>query len=103
MLIFAQKLNDMKVFGCTRQDEWSGGVILVAANNVNEAFSVAAKDDNSFVYFLYYNRKGKIVDDWHQASKIVSTMYPREKWIEYKSLTANVDTPQVILDEGYDE
>lgn len=93
----------MKVFGCIRQDNYEGGVILVAANNRNEAFSVAAHDENAFVHFLFLDRKGRYVDYIEQAAKVISKTYPIEHWTEYKILTANVDKPRVILDEGYTE
>lgn len=93
----------MKVFGCTRQGDWEGGIILVAANSRNEAFAVAARDKNSFVNFLYLDKKGRYVNYPEQAAKIISKTYPLEHWKQYTNLTANVDEPQVILDEGYCE
>ena len=35
----------MKVFGCKRSGGYSGGLIIVAANSLNEAFETFAKDD----------------------------------------------------------
>jgi hypothetical protein len=91
----------MKVFGCTRRGDWEGGIILVVANSRNEAFSIAAHDKDAFVHFLFLDRKGRYVDYIEQAAKIISKTYPIEHWTEYANLTANVDKPQVILDEGY--
>lgn len=93
----------MKVFGCIRQGDWEGGIILVAANSVNEAFSTAAKDKDASVHFFYYNKVWANVDDYEQATHIISHTYPKEKWVEYEQLTSNVTEPQVILDEGYCE
>lgn len=90
----------MKVFCCkVAPDQWAGGIILVAADSRNEAFSIAAKDPNTFVHFEFKDKKGRLVDDWHQAARITSKLYPIEKWFQVLELIANVDTPRVLMEE----
>lgn len=72
----------MKVFMCQRQGDYSGGLAVVAANNAEEAFKTFCEDKD---YGLY------------------SDLYPIEEWFECKVLTANIDKPCVIIEEGYSE
>ena len=72
----------MKVFGCKRNGGYSGGLIIVAANSLNEAFETFAKD--------YRYR-------W------MTNIYPRCDWFVITELTANVDTPRIIDEDGYTE
>lgn len=91
----------MKVFGCKRKDSFSGGLIIVAANNLNEAFEAFAKD-NRFDYMIewYDFETQQLVED---VSKVDSDYYPREDWFEMPNLVANVDKPCVIEEGGYSE
>lgn len=72
----------MKVFGCKRSGGYSGGLIIVAANNLNEAFETFAKD--------YRYR-------W------MTNIYPKGDWFEIPELVANVDSPRIIIESGYTE
>ena len=72
----------MKVFMCRRQDGYSGGLIVVAANSKEEAFKTFCEDPR--YYWMVYR-------------------YPRDEWFECKTLTANVDKPCVIMEDGYTE
>lgn len=72
----------MKVFGCKRTGGYSGGLIIAAANNLNEAFETFAEN--------YRYR-------W------MTSVYPRSDWFEIPELTANVDTPRIIDEDGYTE
>ena len=85
----------MKVFGCTYQGPWGGGIILVAANNADEAFSVGANNFNTSVYFKVYEENNNKV--------IQSYAFPREDWKEFKNLISTVQKPKVILIEVYTE
>ena len=42
----------MKVFGCTREGGYSGGIILVAANSIEEAIDVY-RNDSDYDYQWY--------------------------------------------------
>lgn len=69
----------MKVFGLYPGVPYSGGVILIAANTAEEAQELAIKDE----YVEYY---GNV-----------------EKMEEIEELSANVDTPKIILNSWYIE
>ena len=98
-----KKRKDMRVFACSRQGGWEGGIILVAADSKNEAFAVAARDKDTFVHFQFFDKKGRYVESADQAATIKSKTYPIECWYQIKELSADVDKPKVILDEGYTE
>ena len=81
----------MKVFGCYRQGGYSGGMILVAADTVMDAYNLYMNDDNY---------------DWMHGEIDGESMYnyyPFEKWQEFDKLTANCDEAQVICEDGYTE
>lgn len=69
----------MKVFSLYPGTGYSGGVILIAANNLEEAQNLAKQDE----YVEYY---GDIAN-----------------MKEVEELSANVDTPKVILSSWYIE
>lgn len=84
----------MKVFMCRRQSGYSGGLAIVAANSKEEAFKTFF-EDKDYAWMVY-----KCDDDytkWH------TWHYPLDKWFECKALTANVDKPCVIMEDGYTE
>lgn len=75
----------MKVWMCTRTDNfgwYSGGLAVVAANSREEAFKT---------FYLHGEYSWK------------AYYYPFERWFECKELTANVDKPCVIMEDGYTE
>ena len=82
----------MKVFGCTRDGCYSGGIILVAANSIEEALEAYRNDSDYDCQWSEYE-EGKI--DYYY--------YQHERWKEYPQLTYNGDKPCVILEEGYTE
>lgn len=82
----------MKVFGCTREGSYSGGIILVAANSVEEALE-AYRNDSDYDYQWYEYEEGKISYSYYQP----------ERWKEYPQLKYNGDKACVILEEGYSE
>jgi hypothetical protein len=91
----------MKVFGCKRKDSFSGGLIIVAANNLNEAFETFAKDKRFDYMIEWYDfETGQIAED---ISKVDSDYYRREDWFEIPNLVANVGKPCVIEEGGYSE
>lgn len=68
----------MKVFASKRNSSYSGGMVIVAANNKFEAAGVLALK-NSYLSEEY------------------------KEWYELPNLTADVDEPQVIDEHGYTE
>lgn len=89
----------MKVFACERSRRWSGGVALVAANSIAEAFTLFFNDPK---YDVYVNKfiDGDFTDD---ICKWETYEYNLENWFEIPMLTANVETPQIIIEDGYTE
>ena len=91
----------MKVFMCKRQGGYSGGLAVVAANSVEEAFKTLFEDkDYDWMVDKFDSEAGKITDDftkWH------SDYYPIECWYLCHGLTANVDKPCVIMEDGHSE
>lgn len=71
---------------------YSGGIILVAANDVKEAFEIAAREVDQY----FYRAKS---DD----ATLRSTYYPFEGWQEFEHLSCDYTEPQVILEESYVE
>ena len=91
----------MKVFACKRVGGYSGGLVIVAANSAEKAFEVFHTnkkynwmldhlDQDSFEYISDINR----CDSYY---------YKRKDWFELPMLTANVEQPQIIVEDGYTE
>jgi hypothetical protein len=79
----------MKVWMCKRDGSYSGGLAVVAANSKEEAFDIYHKDpEHDWEY-------EECFDDGY--------CYQRENWFECKQLTANVDKPCVIMEDGFTE
>ena len=90
----------MKVFMCRRQWGYSGGLAVVAASSVEEAFKTFFEDED-YDWMVY-----KCDEDYNPTddfTKWRSDYYPIENWFECKVLTANVDKPCVIMEDGYTE
>ena len=88
----------MKVFMCQRQGGYSGGLAVVAASSVEEAFKTFFEDED-YDWMVY-----KCDEDYNPTddfTKWRSDYYPIENWFECKVLTANVDKPCVIMEDGY--
>lgn len=70
----------MKVFGLYPGVSYAGGVVLIAANSLEEAQDLARKDE----YLEFYG-------DWISNMK------------EVEELSANVNSPEIILNTWYIE
>lgn len=91
----------MKVFGCKRSGGYSGGLIIVAANSLDEAFETFAKDDRYEWMIEWFDfDTDTVIED---VTKVDSNTYPRDDWFEIPELVANVDSPRVISEGGYTE
>ena len=91
----------MKVFACKRSTDYSGGVAIVAANNAEEAFTVLHQDiDREWMLDIEDMETGEYTSDINRRD---SYYYKRKDWFEMTELTANVDKPQVIIEDGYTE
>ena len=82
----------MKVSGCTRDGCYSGAIILVAANSIEEAIEAYRNDSD---YDWQWNE--------YEEGKIDYLYYEPKRWKAYPQLTYNGDKPCVILEEGYTE
>lgn len=91
----------MKVFGAKRTDGYSGGVILVAANSIEEAIVTASKNPETEYMFHWEDE----YFDTHVGNFefFSSDYYPKENWKEIENLMWNGDEPQVIIEGGYTE
>ena len=90
----------MKVFMCHRQGGYSDGLAVVAANIKEEAFKTFCEDPDNEWMVDKYTDGCKLTDDY---TKWFSNYYPIDEWFECKVLTANVDKPCVIMEDGYTE
>ena len=82
----------MKVFCCKNQCSYGGGLILVAANTVEEAFSIASLDEDTNWLFYTIN-----------SGELVSDTYPINEWFEVEHLSTDLSEPQVIIEDHYTE
>lgn len=81
--------------------DYSGGLAVVAANSAEEAFKTFFEDkDYDWMVEKYDASTYEYTED---SAKWRSDYYPIEKWFECKVLTANVDKPCVIMEDGYTE
>lgn len=71
----------MKVFGCRRDGVYSGGLIIIAANNIDEAIKIARREGYSQQGYDYFS----------------------SDFFEYESLSYNGNYPCVIDEDGYSE
>ena len=92
----------MKVFGCTPQLCYSGGIVLVAANTIEEAFLLAASDEKIGYLFDWHDDEWCWIPPDGNINHVSTHWYPLDKWREYPELTANVETPRVILEESHE-
>ena len=91
---------------CQRQCGYSGGLAVVAANSKEEAFKTFFEDEDYdwMVKKLTWTRTDEYTEeDTDDSTKWYSDYYPLDKWFECKVLTANVDKPCVIMEDGYTE
>lgn len=86
---------------CKREGGYSGGLAVVAANSIEEAFKTFFEDKRyEWMVDKYDANTYKFTDDY---TKWYPYYYQMELWFECKVLTANVDKPCVIMEDGYTE
>ena len=82
---------------------YGGGLVLVAANTVEEAYLTAAMDDKTGYLFHWAD------DDymWCEPDGIInhctSDTYPLGKWYEVEHLSTDLFEPQIIVEDHYSE
>lgn len=82
----------MKIFCCKNQCSYGGGLILVAANTKEEAFSIASVDEDT--NWLFYKM---------ESGELVSDTYPINEWYEVKHLSTDLSEPKVIVEDHHTE
>lgn len=90
----------MKIYICHRDGSYSGGLAVVAANSPQEAFEVFHKNTNFEWMLENFDEDGNYTED---VTKSDSHYYKRANWAELPHTQANVDTPQVLAEDGYSE
>lgn len=94
----------MKVFACKRHDSYAGGIILVAAESIEQAFEVASSLDCMVWAFEWFDENDEYTNRYSpDAVKVKSEYYPIEYWYEVKHMEYDCDIPQIILEESYGE
>ena len=90
---------ELKLFAATRNNGYSGGLIVVAANSIDEAHQtyidqVELTGNSHYVYWKHEYSDGTVeVDD----------KYPKKDWYEIPNVKVICDEPQVIDEDGYTE
>ena len=86
----------MNVYKCERDGGYSGGVIIVAANNVNEAFDTYVRDKRfDWMHWTETDENGNLI--------VSEFYYPLVRWEAVPELTANCSEPKVLIEAGYTE
>ena len=91
----------MKVYINTREQSYSGGMVLVAANNISQAQELLIQTFPDDVE--NYDSEGCIEFDEEYISYSENTYYKKENWRELKNVFADYDKPTFIYESGYSE
>lgn len=90
---------ELKLFAAKRDGSYSGGLIVVAANSIDEAYQtyidwveVTGNPNCLYECYVYTNEE---VDVYNR--------YPRENWYEIPDVKVICDAPRVIDEDGYTE
>ncbi len=85
----------MKVF---INKSYSGGLVIVVANNVEEAHKVLCFN---YPFSGFFDAEGNCCNK-EEAVFWSNFDYEADKWIEIPYLTANVTEPRIIEEDSYD-
>ena len=91
----------IKVFGCKNQENYGGGLILVAANSKEEAYLKAAADDKTSYLFDWINDNDMWCEPDGNISHCKSDSYPFNAWFEVEHLSTDLTEPQIIIEDHY--
>lgn len=95
--------QNMKVFGCRNQMNYGGGLILVAANTVEEAYLTAAMDGNTGGEFYWHTDDYMWCEPDGKTEHCSCAIYPLDKWFEADHLSTDLTEPGVIIEDSYYE
>lgn len=89
----------LKLFAAKRESGYSGGLIVVAANSIDEAYKTYIDwvESTGNPYCLYQRY------DFGNGDVDVYNKYPRENWYEIPKIKIICDAPKVIDEGGYTE
>ena len=93
----------MKVFGCKNDNDYGGGLVLVAADSKEEAYLTAAMDDKISYLFDWVDDYGIWSEPDGNINHCTSDTYPLGKWFEVKHLSTDLTEPKVIIEDHYNE
>lgn len=93
----------MRVFGCKCDMSYGGGLILVAANNVEEAFLTAAMGNEAGYMFDWADDDYMWCEPDGDINHCRSDVYPLKKWFEAEHLSTDLTEPKVIIEDSYCE
>lgn len=90
---------ELKLFAAKRSCGYCGGLIVVAANTIDEAYQtyidwVESTNNEHYVYARYEDLDGFVV---------VDDKYPKDTWYEIPAVKVICDIPMVIDEDGYTE
>lgn len=90
---------ELKLFAAKRESGYSGGLIVVAANSIDEAYKtylewVESTDNAHRLYERY---------EYVDGSVDVYDKYPKDKWYEIPAVKVICDESRVIDEGGYTE
>ena len=89
----------LKLFAAKRSGGYCGGLIVVAANNIDEAYQTyidwVEETGNSHLLYDTYEYGDTCTEAYNE--------YPRENWYEIEGVKVLCDVPQVIDEAGYTE
>jgi hypothetical protein len=85
------------------QGGYAGGIVLVAANTIEQAFELASLSPKCDFWFNWETPDGSWAAPKSDGAILRSDYYPFEKWREYEHLSCDYTEPQVILEESHAE
>lgn len=92
----------MKVWMNKIQTDYTGGLLLVAANSAQEAHKLCLNSDKlEYVYWEEYWNEDREDEDYGCTEDEV--FYPHDGWQEVPNLEYHGEIPCVIAEEGYTE
>ena len=90
---------ELKLFAAKRSGGYCGGLIVVAANTVDEAYQTyidwVKSTNNEHSLYERYEYADGYVD--------VYDKYPKDTWYEIPDVKVICDAPRVIDEDGYTE